>query len=344
MSNLVQVLTPLWERVFGRAPIAADDNFFDLGGDSRLALQLFAEITREIGRAVPAVLLYQAPTIKMLAAALELPRLPPFAPLVLLKNGSPEIPFFITHGMGGNLMDFFQLVKHIESPRAIYGMQPKGLDGVEEPFDRIEDMAQYFLDAIRQIQLRGPYFLTGYSLGGLVVFEMAQRLVAKGEKVALLALIDSYPQRSFLPVNERIRFYGQRLWRRATTILQAQPVGASSRASSTAPANPAPHSSAESSQPLPLDAWFPPAILRMENRAQLALERYQPRHYSGKIQFAQAETLTEFPDNPYRIWSRLSGGVQLDTVPGDHLEIIKTNFKSLGRLLSRYLEEASQAS
>jgi thioesterase domain-containing protein len=89
--------------------------------------------------------------------------------------------------LGGSVMDFFQIVKHIQTPRAIHGMQAKGIDGVEEPLDRIEDMARYSLEAVRQVQHRGPYILIGFSLGGLVALEMAQQLIAQGERVGLLA-------------------------------------------------------------------------------------------------------------------------------------------------------------
>ncbi len=95
-------------------------------------------------------------------------------------------------------MDFFQLVKYIQTQRPIYGMQAKGTDGVDEPFDRIEDLAQFYLDAIRKLQPHGPYFLIGYSLGGLVMLEMAQRLIKTGENVALLAMLESYPHPRFL--------------------------------------------------------------------------------------------------------------------------------------------------
>lgn len=81
------------------------------------------------------------------------------------------------------MMDFYKVVKRIEIPNAIYGMQAKGIDRVEEPFDRIEDMAQFYLDALRDVRPRGPYLLIGYSLGGLVTLEMAQRLRRSGERL-----------------------------------------------------------------------------------------------------------------------------------------------------------------
>ena len=64
--------------------------------------------------------------------------------------------------------------------------------------------------AIGKLQPRGPYVLVGYSLGGLVVLEMAQRLSANGEKVALLAMLDAYPQFRYLSLGQRLRLIARR--------------------------------------------------------------------------------------------------------------------------------------
>jgi thioesterase domain-containing protein len=140
---------------------------------------------------------------------------------IFLKiNGSAEPPVFIAHGLSGSVMDFFHIVKHIQTPRAIHGMQAKGIDGVEEPLDRIEDMARYSLQAVRQVQPRGPYILIGFSLGGLVALEMAQQLIAQGERVGLLAMLDSYPHVSRLSRGQRARLWARQTWRRTARRLQ----------------------------------------------------------------------------------------------------------------------------
>src|SRR5271167_2537283 len=223
-STMVEMLTPIWQRVLQLSSVDVEDNFFDLGGDSSLALQLFNEIARTCNRELPPVTIYCAPTIAALAAVLEQPADLRFPPLVLLKDGSAEPPLFITHGLGGSVIDFFQVVKHIRTPQSIQGMQAKGIDGREEPFDRIEDMAQFYLDAIRQVQPHGPYLLAGYSLGGLVTLEMAQQLIANGEKVALLAMLDSYPDIRYLSLAQRARLVTRLTTRRTTTAMKL-PVG-----------------------------------------------------------------------------------------------------------------------
>src|SRR5579863_7045378 len=219
-STMVEVLTPIWRRLLQRSSVQVDDNFFDLGGDSSLALQLFNEIAVACGRELPPVTIYVAPTIAALAAVLEEPEEIRLPPLVLLKDGVEQPPLFVTHGLGGSVIDFFQVVKHIRTSHPIQGMQSKGIDGTEEPFDRIEDMAEFHLDAIRKVQPHGPYLLAGYSLGGLVTFEMAQRLVAAGEKVALLAMLDSYPDIRYLSLAQRARLVTRLTTRRAATAMK----------------------------------------------------------------------------------------------------------------------------
>jgi acetoacetyl-CoA synthetase len=336
-STMVEMLTPIWRRVLQLSSVGVEDNFFDLGGDSSLALQLFNEVARACGRELPPVTIYFAPTIAVLAAVLEQPTGLRFPPLVLLKDGSAETPLFITHGLGGSVIDFFQVVKHIRTPHPIQGMQAKGIDGTEEPFDRIEDMAQFYLDAIRQVQPHGPYLLAGYSLGGLVTLEMAQRLTAVGEKVALLAMLDSYPDIRYLSLAQRARVVTRLATRRATTTMKL-PVGEAvslmicpSRRRSPAPK--------VSYQP-PVNVSLSPALQRARECAYLALTRYKPRFYAGRIKFVRAEIPTDFPADPAAVWAHLADEFEVETVPGDHLGIMSTHYEKLASAISRYVEEA----
>jgi len=334
---MVEMLTAIWERVLQRSSVHIEDNFFDLGGDSSLALQLFNEIAIACGRELPPVTIYLAPTVAALAAVLEQPadlRLPP---LVLLKEGSTEPPLFITHGLGGSVIDFFQVVKHIRTSHPIQGMQAKGIDGTEEPFDRIEDMAQFYLDAIRQVQPSGPYLLAGYSLGGLVTFEMAQRLTAAGEKVALLAMLDSYPDIRYLSLAQRALLLTRLATRRATTTMKLPVSEALSLI--IQPSRRRAGTPRVSYKP-PINVPLSPAMQRARECAYSALTSYQPRYYPGKIKFVRAETPTDFPADPSAVWGHLAAEFEVETVPGDHLGIMTTHFESLASIVSRYVTEA----
>jgi thioesterase domain-containing protein/acyl carrier protein len=313
--SMIEVLIPIWQRVLQVSSVRVDDDFFDLGGDSSLALQLFSEIAQVCDREIPPVTIYQARTITALAALLEQPVPPRFPSLVLLKAGDKKPPVFLAHGLGGTVMDFFQLVRCIESPHPIYGMQARGWDGLDEPLDRVEDMAQFYLDAIRELQPYGPYLLVGFSLGGLVALEMAQRLSANGEKVALLAMLDGYPNIRYLSLGQQIRLATRQAKRRL-------------------------HALGERRGDAPDQPSFTPAMQRVRNSAELALTRYRPRFYPGKIKFVRAEISSRFPDNAVAVWAHLADKFEVETVPGDHLGMMATHFESLAAVLSRYLEEA----
>lgn len=341
VSTSIEVLTPIWQRVLQRPAIRVDENFFDLGGDSSLALKLFTEISEVFGRKLAPVMIYQAPTIAALAAALEQPEAVRFPPLMQLKAGTKEPPIFIAHGMGGNVMDFFQVVKHIRTQHPIYGMQAKGIEGVDDPLERIEDMAQFFLDPIRGLQSHGPYLLIGYSLGGLVALEIAQRLLDAGEKAGLLVMLESYPHKRYLSAGQRLRLIARRAKRHAAILIRLPWRDTLSYIAHPAERLvyiPREHDGARGQQPNGI--WFTPAVLRMRDRAYLALRRYRPRYYPGKIKFVKAETISEFPDDPAAVWTNLAKELEIETVPGDHLGIVNTHYERLAAVLSRYLQEA----
>ena len=340
---MIEAIAPIWQRVLQRANIGLEDNFFDLGGDSSLALKLFTEIAQVCGRELPPVTIYQAPTMAALAALLEQPTAPRFPGLVLLKDGNGEQPVFIAHGLGGSVIDFYQPVKHIESGHPVYGLQAKGIDGVEEPFDRIEDMAQFYLDEIKQVQPHGPYLLIGYSLGGLVTLEMAQRLLSNGEKIALLAILDAYPHMRYLSRFQRMRLLIRQIKQRLSTFMRL-PI----RGKTTYILHPLERGlhifgfiSGRTSYQPPAGVSFSPTMQRVRDRAYLALTNYCPRFYNGKIKFIRAGDITNFPANPTAVWQRLADRFEVETIPGDHLGIITTHFDKLGAVLSRYLQQSS---
>lgn len=348
-SVAIDQLIPIWERVLQRSPIGVHDNFFDLGGDSLLAVNLFFEIEQAFGREMPPVMIYQAPTIAALAIELELPSASRLPALVLLKAGNNAPPIFIAHGLGGSVIDFYQLVKYIDSPQPIYGMQARGIDGVDEPFDRIEDLARFYLNAIKEIQPHGPYYLVGYSLGGLVTLEMAQCLTQDGEQIAMLVMLESYPYSKFLSIGQRLRLLARVAKHRAYTVSQLPLRDAltyimlPSRRRFYFARIIEQNGNGASRIERPNAGAVSPTMQRARDTAYLALSRYQPRFYGGKIKFVRAELLTDFPKDPVAVWAKLVEKIECETVPGDHLGIVGKHFDTLGSVISKYLRESSHS-
>jgi acetoacetyl-CoA synthetase len=133
-----------------------------------------------------------------------------FNPLVLLKSGIGA-PLFIVHAVAGVVMELFPIGKLVRSQRPVYAIQARGLDGADAPFDSLTEMASYYADSIRDVQPHGPYILAGYSFGGVVAFEMAHQLSTTGEKVALLALLDSYTHPRNWPLSCHIGVLSRRI-------------------------------------------------------------------------------------------------------------------------------------
>lgn len=207
-------LQKIWESVLGVAPIGLNQNYFELGGTSILAVRLFGKIAKEFQRKLPLSVLFEAPTVASLAKHLREPRVGRvWSPLVAIQPLGSRPPFFCIHGGGGNVLIYRDLSKHLGIDQPFYGVQAQGLDGERPYLDTIEAMAELYVKEIRRVQARGPYYLGGYCMGGTVAYEMAQQLRAQGEEVALLALFDTMNWRSIPADNtwRKLRQISQRI-------------------------------------------------------------------------------------------------------------------------------------
>lgn len=185
-------LVKLWEELLDVQQIGIHQNYFDLGGNSLLAVRLFTRISQEFNTNLPLSTLFQAQTVAVLADVLtSKPGEGNWSPLVAIQPNGSRPPFFCIHGGGGNVLIYRALSQHLGLDQPFYGLQSQGLDGRRALLTRIEDMAELYVREVRRVQPHGPYFLGGYCMGGTVALEMAQRLTAEGEKVALLGMFDT---------------------------------------------------------------------------------------------------------------------------------------------------------
>ncbi|MGA9388925.1 MAG: alpha/beta fold hydrolase [Candidatus Sulfotelmatobacter sp.] len=336
---MIEMLTPIWCSVLRRSSIEIENNFFEAGGDLQAADSLFAEIAAKLGRELPSSTIYRAPSLAALAVLLEQPSLPRFSPFVQLKPGVETTPILIAHGLAGTA-SFFGLARSIRTGHAVYGMQARGVDGMEEPFDRVEQMAESYLDALHELQPRGPYILIGYSFGGLVALEMAQRLSGNGERIAQLLMIDAYPHPRFLSMSQRLSLMARRTNRHISEMKrQSAPdaitylfQGLKRRFRMSRVSGDRPELSRFSLER---------TTMQVKKKAYVAYGQYSPRFYRGKMRFLRAEVNSYFPNDPASVWGKLASELEVETVPGSHLDMVTTEFEGLAAAITRYTSEGS---
>ncbi|BAZ32051.1 amino acid adenylation domain-containing protein [Cylindrospermum sp. NIES-4074] len=190
-------LTQIWEAVLGIKPIGVKDNFFELGGHSLLAVRLFAEIERIFAKKLPLASLFPSGTVEAIAFLMRSEpekqdqSIATWPSLVAMQPQGSKPPVFLIHSLGGELLCYRDFVIYLGTDQPVYGLQPQGLDGKQLPYTRLEDMAAHYIQEIQTVQPQGPYYLAGYSFGGVVAYEMAQQLHRQGQKVGILSMFDT---------------------------------------------------------------------------------------------------------------------------------------------------------
>jgi aspartate racemase len=191
-SRLEQRLITLWQEVLGVRPIGLDEGFFDLGGHSLLAVSLFAEIERTTGARLPLATIFEAPTVRQMAALMrEGGWDSAWDSLVALTTTGSRSPIFCVTAGDGNTIGFGALARRLGPDQPFYALQPRGLDGRVLMHRSVEGMAEHYVRQIRHVQPHGPYVLGGRCFGTLVAYEMTRILEGAGERVALLLALDS---------------------------------------------------------------------------------------------------------------------------------------------------------
>ena len=196
-DDLEERLSEVWQTIMGLDTIEVDDKFFDLGGDSLMAVQLFVEIEQTFGIKMPLSILVKASTISEQANIMRsYDRTVIWSPLVPIQTQGTKKPIYCVSGKGGNPIRFYQFAQRVTSDQPIYFLQSRGISGDETPLEDVLAIAADFLKEIRKIQPHGPYHFLGESSGGTAAYEMAQKLQTQGEKVGLLGMLDTYGPKS----------------------------------------------------------------------------------------------------------------------------------------------------
>ncbi|MEO5914668.1 MAG: amino acid adenylation domain-containing protein [Luteolibacter sp.] len=321
-------LVRIWQRLFQRESIRVDDDFFDLGGHSLQAAQLVAEIGKRFGSKLPIAALFQSPTIRDLALRLTEDKwLPAWSSLVPLQPLGSKPPLFLVHGWGGDVYGFVGLAHLLAPDQPVYGIQAVGLDGKSARHVSVEEMATHYVREIRSFQPEGPYFLGGYSLGGLIAFEVARQLDLIGQKVALLAMADSDPIGSFpspiysaylrgrlvhhlkhwwtMPNRQRLGYCRNRLRTLREWFVQnhAEPVVVT---------------------PPPVNEGNAPQIPGFQDYYHALTSAYKVRPYSGSAHIILSEDGDCHGGSSWR--HVVSGGLSYQKIPGTHYQILLPEF------------------
>ncbi len=179
----------LWQKGMKRDSVSVQDDFFEAGGNSLIAVALINKINREFGCSLPLQVLFESPTVEKLARRVDGENADASSRLVRLRRKGSLSPVFCWPGLGGYTMNLRLLAGRAEADRPFYGVQAHGINPGETPYATIRDMAAADIEEIRRIQPEGPYTLWGYSFGARVAFETAYRLEQAGERVENLFLI-----------------------------------------------------------------------------------------------------------------------------------------------------------
>ncbi|HEY6331690.1 MAG TPA: amino acid adenylation domain-containing protein [Blastocatellia bacterium] len=352
-------LLTIWQDVLGVKEFGVTANFFDLGGHSLMAVRLMAQIRRWLGRELPLADFFQGPTIEHLAEAIRKQKDPVEpSPLVPIQPHGSSSPFFCVHPGSGDIFYYIGLARHMPRNRPFFGLQDPKLYLDCDPFTPLREMAALYVRAIRSVQPDGPYMLGGWSFGGHVAFEMAQQLKEQGQKVGLLAIIDTGTQeflesrfadadsakllamiacesapeagRTFQEMTEDIRSFGD-------SKEQVEYVAGILKKHN------------KLALPEYADNYLLRALQLFETRIRI-MKDYSPSAYTGQITLLQASDkvagIEPDEEDPSWGWSKLcSQRVRVVSIPGNHATLgTEPHVGVLANRLAELIAEAEHSS
>jgi thioesterase domain-containing protein/acyl carrier protein len=192
-DHLEAKLVKVWESTLGEKPIGIFENFFNRGGHSLAAIRLIARIRKEFGYHFPLEAVFQAPTVAQQASFLRSRTAEQdWSCLVPVNSGGSKPPFFCVSPSVIDVITYRNLAQYLDKDQPFYALYPRASVLGSKLAVTEDDPAERFIHEIRRVQSHGPYRLGGYSSGGTTALEVARRLRAQGEDVALVVLIDTF--------------------------------------------------------------------------------------------------------------------------------------------------------
>jgi acyl-CoA synthetase (AMP-forming)/AMP-acid ligase II/thioesterase domain-containing protein/acyl carrier protein len=356
LSPLEQQLASIWQRLLGLESVGLNEDFFELGGESIIALQLVDEINRLFGLRVPISSLFQGTTIADLARLLaDAPISDRHSHLAPIQPAGTEPPLFCVHPSGGEVLCLARLGRSLGGSWPFFGLQAGDWLTNDRPFT-IEDIARSYLAAVQTVDPRGPYYLSGYSVGGSIALEMAQQLIGQGYEVAFLGLLDhpcqdpsfhrfTWDKQCLAYTAQKFLAFAYAVWQ-TRADLRRGPLSGVVRVAK-AWANSVLRARVFPVEERPYVANVPPEYHRRYQsfirRFNSAIKRYKPQPYPGRITLFRAlqQPLLGSYD-PTMGWGNVAAaGLTIVVVPGDHIDMIaEPHVRVLGAKLRGCLEQS----
>ncbi|MEM7355787.1 MAG: condensation domain-containing protein, partial [Acidobacteriota bacterium] len=331
-------LMRIWNDLIATQEFGRDDNFFDLGGNSLLVPTMIARVRHDFGCELPLGIVFEAATVRRLAQQIDAQEVATEWPVVVgVRSRGARSPLYMVHGLGGEVGWFYNLANHLDPAIPLYGLQAP-----PEPLADLGAMAERYIEAIRQAQPHGPYRLGGYCIGGGVAYEMAQRLLAAGETIDLVILIDSVP-RAYLDDSQAASVQVARrlknLLAKAPRDIAASTVDFARRAARRLWRKLS-RQGAEAPPEIEdvLDMRTLPQVYHHAAKQHFrAMRDWLPRPYDGDVHLFRTHDARFGEDFG---WGPLvRGRLGIDRIEGRHIEVLREPYvQEVGRKLSRVLD------
>lgn len=329
-DRIAQTVARVWKDVLLAPVRGPDDDFFDAGGDSLAAVTFAVELEYALGVELSPTLIYEAPRFGAFCKVLRECGAARYAALVPLKAGAGPPPVFFIHGVGGNVLEILPTARRMTYPGAVIGIRARGLARGETPHSSVEAMAADYLREIKTRQPNGPYYLCGYSFGGLVAFEIARRLSESGSEIGFVGLFDTMMSPLRWPLRAWLSIVGRRIARLPgnlrAALLRARPAAPSA-------------SIDKDNLSLPgILGSLPTSVVRVAASALIASARYRAGFYRGQLTLFTPVGREPGLPSLEAIWRKHARTLSIVETQGDHSTMLSVpNADSTAASLTRCL-------
>jgi non-ribosomal peptide synthetase component F len=361
-------LLAIWEDVLGVRGIGIRDDFFDLGGNSLLAMRMLQRAELACGKVILPAALFRNPTVEHLAGEIAREVIDESPTLLRVNDAGARTPFFYLHGdLSGGGFYSLKLARALGPDQPFYVLPPQDIRLLPDA-PSIEEMAAAHLDALRAVRPKGPYVIGGFCIGGLIAYELAQQIEASGESVEMLLVIDAAPEDKELRLlrwfagavgavlrwddHAKVERFGRWvLWRGRLSRwyglnVRAQMQVVFRRISNrfartrdllrprTRPEAKASVNCGDPSEPIRRERDVPSAFL-------WASAHYHPRPYHGPVALLLSEDVLHCGRNLSNEWHALAPEVAVHPLTGSHLECITAHVDTLAQTIESCLQSAT---